>query len=362
MSMQTREERKVAIDLISKVNGYGSISSAQMNNIAGINLNLNGTPAPRNQDSHGITFFTRPDLNLSDENLAMSRMLSPLIGSKPDTMATAIKAMLDPRGNHQSGIFNNQQAFIPLLTNNLLSASGFPDLMVDTYTSKEGNYKESWSMVDGTAHIFNTYDISTSFRNIQGDPITLLLMVWTLYSSLVYEGVMVPYPDNVLENRIDYNTRIYRLVLDSDWRYVQKIASTGASFPVAAPTGAAFNYSDDAEYNTENDQISTSFRCMGFTYLDPIVVSEFNASVYLTNPTMTDSKRNSKGGLIKISSSVKYGPGGKYGYIGSTLLNMLSHKCYPRIEPNTYELEWWANSSDFVAAINELIRKGLLTI
>ena len=63
------------LDFISKMSGFGSFSRAQTDNIRGINANLNGASAPANMDSFGMTFFTRPDLNLSYNNIIRDRML-----------------------------------------------------------------------------------------------------------------------------------------------------------------------------------------------------------------------------------------------------------------------------------------------
>jgi hypothetical protein len=45
-------------------------------------------------------------------------------------------------------------------------------------------------------------------RNTRGDPIVYLFYVWAFYQSLVFQGLMVPYPDYIVHNRLDYNTRI----------------------------------------------------------------------------------------------------------------------------------------------------------
>ncbi|MBE0438201.1 MAG: hypothetical protein IBX57_00345 [Gammaproteobacteria bacterium] len=364
--------RKKDVDFASKLNGVGSLSSAQSDNLRGINLNLSGTPAPKNQDSYGYTFFTRPDLNMSYDNLAMNRMLTPLLTDDTKSMARALRCMLDPRGERQgqqsikSEIFNYRQAFLPVLTNNLINISGWPDIVADTYTSKEGVYKESYSMVDGTTHIFNTFDITANFRNIQGDPITLLFAVWVTYQSMVYDGTMVPYPDLILENEIDYNTRIYRLVMDETYKYVQKIAACGAAFPLAAPLGASFNYSNETNYNQDNDQISIPFRCMGVNYLDPILVKEFNQTVVNKFPSMSDKSNNRNHLMVQISDTESYGDDGnfsvnpKYGAIGRTLMNLLNYSLYPRINPDTMELEWWTTKSEYTMAINELKQKGII--
>lgn len=347
------------IDFISKLNGYGSLSRAQTDNLYGINNHKTGTPAPKNKDAHGYTFFTRPLLNLHDDNLAMSRFFTPLLTSDDKSMSRAIRAMLDPRAEREEGIksavFDWRQPFLPILSNNLISISGWPDITVDTYTSKEGHYKESFSMVDSTSEIFNTFDVTANFRNIQGDPITLLMAIWVKYSAMVYEGTMVPYPDMIIENEIDYMTRIYRLVMDETDTYVQKIAATGAAFPMASPLGASFNYNDEEEFNFENDQISIPFRCIGATYMDPILTKEFNEYVSMMNGSMKDGRRESM--MKKISPREYYAP---YGYIGKSLSKALSHRMYPRIEPTTMELEWWAYIFDYNNAITAMETSSLI--
>lgn len=355
--MNKEEQRKQDVDFVSRLNGYGSLSSAQTNNLRGVNTNLNGTPAPKNKDHFGITFFTRPDLNMSYDNLSADRMMAAILGEDMNSMARALRVLLDPRGervdDRTSNLVDTRQAFIPVLSNNLISMSGWPDMVVDTYTSKEGAYKEAYSMVDGTSHIFNTFDITANFQNIQGDPITLLFALWIRYASLVYDGTMSPYPDNLFENRIDYQTRIYRLVLNEDWTHVQKIAACGAAFPIVSPLGAAFNYSSESQYNDENDQLSISFRCIGANYLDPILIKEFNLTVVGGNRSMSDGKRSSA--MKKVSRiSHNYGNDETQGDLGSSLFNTLSHKLYPRVDPYTLELEWWAMNKDYDEAVQEL--------
>ncbi len=356
-----RGDAKLEVDFISKIGGYGGLTTAQTDNLRGINTHKTGTAAPKNKDAHGYTFFTRPDLNLTDENIAAVRMLSPLLSDDDSSMARALRCMLDPRSERygpapvKSAIFEQSQAFIPVLTNNLISMSGWPDIAVDTYTSKEGVYKESYSMVDGTSHLYNTFDITANFQNIQGDPITLLFTIWVVYSSMVYDGTMVPYPDLILNNEIDYMSRIYRLVMDETNTYVQKIAACGASFPMASPLGASFNYSAESEFNSDNDQISIPFRCIGVNYLDPILVKEFNLTVEGKNPEMSDGIRDF---MFKISARKEYPI---YGMIGSTLSKYLGHKLHPRIEPKTMELEWYASYDDYTNAINELLLKGIIS-
>lgn len=357
------------VDFISRINGFGSLTRPQTNNLRGINVNLNGVPAPANQDSYGLTFFTRPDLNMTYDNISVDRMLLSLTQDDPTSMAMAIRCMLDSRittGESSdrvvSDIFDDSQAFIPVLTNNLVSISGWPDIIADTYTSKEGVFKEAWSMVDGTTHIYNTYDLTANFRNIQGDPITLLMLAWVRYASLVYDGTLVPYASNVINNIIDYNTRIYRIVLNKENTYVQKIAACGAAFPSVVPIGASFNYSDDAVFNKDNDQISIRFNCIGANYMDPILIEEFNKTVGRANMVMSTEKNRGQY-MVRLHPGSTYSASGEVppntkekgelGDIGKLLINILTHKLYPRINPQTLAFEWWAYKDDYVKAIKD---------
>lgn len=324
-----KEEINTGIDLISRELGWGGRSTVVGENIYGINHRSTGNMVPNNLDGHGLTFFTRPCMNLSYDNIAANRVLTTLGVDAPLSYQRAIRCYLDPWGYYRTPsvgtpLVDPKQAFMPLLTNNLISINGWPDLSSETYTSNPDKMNGSFSFVDSVVKINGTYDLTANFKNIQGDPITLLFTSWLHYMSEVYIGNMFPYPNFVLENRIDYQTRIYRVILDPSKRFVQKIGATGASFPTSSPLGAAFNYSADQVMQQDNDQLSIRFRCMGAIYLDPILIDEFNATVCLFNEGMTDSKRE----LLYRKLTVDQ-------------LNSGNYLGYPRIAPQTYELEWW---------------------
>lgn len=329
------------IDRISRESGLGSLSRALTDTLYGINHRRVSNPVPINTDNHGLTFFTRPMLNLSYDNIAASRLLHPLLTDDQYTLARYVRATLDFQGQLEgvtTPLVDPKMAFIPLLTNSLISISGWPDMVVDTFTSQEGIYKEAYSQVDGVSRIFTTYDLTANFRNLAGDPITFLFMVWIHYASQVYEGRMMPRREMIVQNRIDYNTRIYRLVLDQTQTYVQKIAACGAAFPMATPLGGAFNYSSDEPFNHDNDQISVPFRCMGADYQDPVLVHEFNAVVAMFNKSMATVGQK----------------GNNYHKLTPAERNYFKNTGYPRINPETYELEWWVPGDVY----NELLNEG----
>lgn len=311
-----------SIDKTAKDSGFARPRSAITEIFHGIDHRDAGSSFQKNTDHQGLTLFTRPQLNLSYDNVLADRTLIPLLTSEPKSIYSAIRAMLDPRVGSASTLIDPHMAFMPILTNTLINISGFPDVTLDTYTSPEGLRKESYSMVDSLADINNTYDLTATFANVKGDPITKLFHYWTRYSSNVYTGKMVPYPEKIIENEVDYQTRIWRIILDSTKRFVKSIGCANVCFPLAAPLGAAMNYSRETPFISENDQISIPFRCMGAEYDDPILYAEFNATVAAFNTGMWDRASNYR----KLSKQEIIA----YNYEG-----------YPWINMDTLELEWW---------------------
>ena len=318
----------------------GRVNSIISDNFYGFNHRQQPGSMPINRDVHGLTFFTRPRLNFTTGNLRDNRLFAPLLRNSNQNQQRIIRCILDPELSKGTGgetintpLVDEHQAFIPFLTNSLISMSGWPDMDAPIFTSHEGVYKESFSLIDGIVRNYTTYDISANFRNTLGDPITAMFFYWLHYASSVYLGEMVPYPDSLLQNEIDYNTRIYRLVMDPARRYVQKIAATIA-FPRSNPMGAAFNFDAAHPLNQSNDQISINFQCMGAMYNDDILVYEFNRTQVMFNALMDDRHREST--LIKI-------PVDK-----TTFFN---YRGYPRINPADYELEWWVDKNYYQSVI-----------
>lgn len=328
---------KNALDDVFANTAVGTLSTSISDTFFGINHRQQPNSVPINRDYHGLTFFTRPRMNMTLENLRQFRPFAPLLTTQAASIPRAIRSMLDtdaPLANppHTSPLMDDLQAFIPILTNQLITISGFPDVVAPTFTSKPGVYKEAFSMVDGVTLNYETYDVTANFRNIAGDPITALFLTWVHYASLVFQGILVPYPDMILENEIDYQTRIYRLILDPSRRFVQKIAACGAAFPFTVPIGAAFNVDTDAPINRANDQISVTFRCTGAIYQDDILIDEFNRTVIGKNSNMGGSDTDRQNNLTKLQPAV---------------YNLFNHFGYPRINTTSYELEWWIPTDQY---------------
>lgn len=331
---------KQKLDDLSSGTGMGQISTAMYDTMFGINHRQTPNSVPINRDYYGLTFFTRPNLNMTTDNLRQVRQFYPLLTSEQNSMGRAIRALLDTDAEHNqydTPLIDSQQAFIPILSNQLESISGWPDVVVPFFTSKPGPYGEEVSLVDGVVQIFRSYDIRANFRNIQGDPITNLFLYWIWYQSMVFQGLVVPYMRYIVQNAMDYNTRIYRLVLDPSRTFVQKIAACGAAFPIDVPIGNAFNFDMDGPLNKANDKISITFHCNGAIYNDPILIKEFNQTVGGQNASMwgTDADRSQR-----------------YKKLTPIEAQLFNHRGYPWINPDTYELQWWVKLDEYNQLVN----------
>lgn len=319
-----------SIDDIFRSSSTGSTQFAVGNNFYGINHRQLAPAIASNRDHYGLTLFVRPQLNLSTNNIRNVRTLTPLLTKDPNAIQTIVRCLLDPRLQSGGALSSNcpfvdpRQAFIPILTNNLKSISGWPDIILPTTSSHPGAYQEEHSMVDGISINYGSFDLTAAYRNTRGDPIMMLFYTWVHYMAYVFEGLLIPYPDFIVENEIDYNTRIYRLVLDQTKTKVQKIAACGAAFPTSLPIGSFFDYSSDKPYNDNNSDINMTFKCNGALYQDDILVYEFNKTTAIFNPDMDDSTGRTSMTLVPVE-----------------LLKLFNNRGYPRINPDTYTLEWW---------------------
>lgn len=336
-----------SVDLVTRGNALGSLDDAYVDLMYGFNNGILGNPVPYNTENQGLTFFTRPRLNLTYDNLASVREMMPLAVEDPTTIQAAIRGYLDPAQEYQrtflgsnSALMDQECAFIPMLSNLLISLNGWPDMSVGTFTSKQGIYHETWSMVDDfPSSFYSDFELTANFRNVRGDPITQLLFHWVLYQSHVYTGRMMPYPDSVINNEIDYVTRIYRITLDETKRYVQKIGACGYAFPLAAPIGASMDFSNDTPMNMNTaQQLSTSFKCSGFMWNDPLLIYMFNRTVGTFNRHMRSHELASSSSLM-----VELTPAER---------DIVRGRAYPRIDPRTFEMKWYAYRSDFDAIIS----------
>lgn len=317
----------------------GSIEKALSNNLFGINHEQTKGVIQENRDTYGFTFFTRPQLNLSSPNLRNIRPLYNFLTNNEFTIQRYVRNSLDPRlarpggpdkDSIKSPLVDEANGFISMLTNTIKNVSGWPDIVAPSFTSASGVKKEQWSIMDGSIEVYESFDLDCSFRNIKNEPTIMMFQTWLYYMAKVFEGMMSPYIDMISNNEIDYNTRIYRLVLDESKRFVTKIAATGASFPVNVPIGKFFDYTDENKYNMQTKDINIRFKCLGASYNDPILVKEFNEVSAIFNSDVRNLLNGDKHNLEEIPHD---------------LLKYMNNRGYPIIDPITYELKWYLSKT-----------------
>ena len=314
---------------------------------------------------NGYTFFVRPQLNMRSMNLRRDRRFYPLL-VKPSSMNIEkyIRVMLDPRLPYEiklpgkyttpdgkgydydivdTPMVDKFNPFIPILSNSLKSISGFPDESVNVWQSSSGMKKEQVMMVDGTFEMYGGYDISCTFRNFIGDVTLKLIQYWVRYMSLVYEGVFSPYMDFMIENELDYCTRIYRLTTDRTGRFLNHISATGASIPKSVSISKVFDISgNEHAKNDSNKEISVSFSSVGFMSNDDILIKEFNETIAIFNPEfgkyLVSGDKDSL--LVEVPSEFS---------------NEMNYKAYPYIDDKNYTIKWLMFKEDLV----ELIKKKM---
>ena len=339
---------------VSRTQPIGSIERAIGNNLYGINHRRVKGVLPQNKDEQGYLFFTRPQLNLTNENVRNYRKMIPLLNTNADSVHRYVRCLLDPRlhyNNITTPHLDHDMVFMPILTNTLKNNSGWPDVVNTSFISRSGIRREQFAMVDGHVDILESFDLDCTFSNVRDEPTTLIMDTWLHYMSAVFEGRLNPYMDFITENEIDYNTRIYRLILTENKKYVKKIACTGAAYPLNLPTGRFFDYSEERPYTDQTKDISIRFKCLGAIYNDDIIVKWFNEAVGIFNSEMRTLNEScndklKRGAIFDRDDPNKGLATGSLEKIPDRLLLLLNFRGYPRINPITMELEWWASKKD----------------
>lgn len=319
---------------------FGSRKEAMSLELRGFRMQAGEANTPAQLERQGYVFFTRPHLNLSLRNCLRTRHMYQLLAGEGSIQAY-IRNILDPGLYYsaerlQSPLVDHENIFIPLLTNSIKTLSGWPDYVLDTYTSQEGQAKEVHSMVDSKMDYLREFDLDATFHNMAEEPVNRLFYIWERYQAMVFEGTLNPYPIFIANDVIDYNTRIYRIVTDKTDRYVSKIAATGASFPISLPTGEFANYNSSEVFTSRKD-ITIRFKCNGALYYDDILKKEFNTAVMAFNPGIREAAR--AGNIGSIESN----------YLDISRLDrrtVFKGFTYPYIDLETDRLMWLVDRSN----------------
>jgi hypothetical protein len=238
-------------------------------------------------ESHGLTFITRPKLNLTTSSIRQDRILSLLDTLNPETLAFAIRASLDSKllfnykiSSHTSQFFNAINPFIPIFTNRLVSLNGWPDPTIDIETSEGGFFSESITYPKGHDQLTRNYDLTATFSDIQGSVVMMLFLIWTRYIALVTRGVVTAHTEDIDDRRMGFTSSIYRFVMDPSNRYITKWAKATGCFPRSVPLGAYFNYDANSSNVDTAMNLAVPMTVAGkVEYMDPIIFREFNMLV-----------------------------------------------------------------------------------
>jgi hypothetical protein len=330
-------------DYLARSN-IGDIGRAISNNIYGINHRQTPLPIPSNRTHSGFVFVTRPQLNLSDDNLKNIRELTGYLNTKPDSYERAIRCLLDPKlmkgaNGLECPLIDNEMAFLPFITNTFKSDSGYPDRRMDTYSTKEGNYRESHTMPDGIVRIYSTYDLDITLQNNHGNFPIKFFDLWLLYMEMIRTGKMVGYPGYIVKNLMEYTCRVYRFTLDRSKRYVEMSYCSGWSFPVNNPIGGLLTKSSDKALNEENTDVTFQFKSTGAIYNDPITTYNFNKTVGIFKRAMRDDMRDTY--MMKIPYNA---------------LELFNNRGYPYIDPETHELAWYIDKNYYAERLNSMAK------
>lgn len=313
---------------IYRSNGFSRFAAALTSSLYGLDISGSNTPAPQTIEQYGLVFFTRPMINLSYDNITAERSFSPMLTHDRMSVAAFVQATLDPLGNHSCPLVDPYNAFIPLLSNTLQSLSGWQDPILDTFVSSPGLMRQQYSLGDSPVKVHGVYPLSATFRNVRGNALGYLFHVWTYYISLSYYGVCDPYTSFMRNNITDYQTRIYKLVLDPTRTYVEEIVSCYAAFPLVNPVGIRGNMNTGEILNRDVDVMSQTFQAQGATYYDPVSIYEFNVAATALNKRMRDP-------LLKANGMRRLWP---------SEYKVFSYRAYPFIDPETAMLQWWVTN------------------
>lgn len=344
----------------------GSVDKGIMQAMLGVNVNQSMSYIPLTKNRIGYVFFTRPILNLQESNIAHDRLFYDMLGGDAYSMSRQVRCLLDPRLQYgivlssdksvdamllrklaydpnpiEAMFVDKHSPFINVLSNACINVSGFPDMSTDMHVSKPFLYRNSYIQYDGMSSSLEPITISCTFRNIANNLILMLMRIWQIYGSKVFEDKIMPYIDAIGDNWIDSNTRIWRIVTDESNRKITGIAATLPALPETAPQGAFFDYNKEFPFNDQVNELTFNFRCSGIECFDPILMWEFNETTYGFNQDLLPDVREQH--YVKVD--------------GDTA-SLVSGYAYPLINLDNSELEWWVRIEVFEYIINKVREDG----
>lgn len=270
--------------------------------------------APLNTLNYGYTFITRPRLNLTGANLRQHPVLNSLYTEDHTSVAFMIRALLDTVlstgfpiyvGKYsnsawasynevnrfytqakKSGLVDVNNPFFCPLMNGLKGISGFPDLNIVDETTEGDFHSGDFSFVKGSDLMKRSVELSLEFKDVQGSVILACFYYWCLIMALQAKGVVMMYPDDIYEQRLNYTVSIYRFVTDTSRRNILWWAKATGCFPKSVPLGAIFNINQGEVTLSSAMNFSIPFMANNIQVNHPGILLDFNRLVERYQPNI----------------------------------------------------------------------------
>ena len=351
MRADTKEQfadGQAIIDNLMKIKTGAGISTAMTDIFTGANITGTVPAIKPNTNNHGYVFMTRPDLNLSPDNCRLNRNLMQLASANENSMLRAIAMMLSPQLANRfrgikSNLVDNRYPFLSISDNLVRSLTGWPSAQLGISTTPAGVNKGEHIQADSPAYYNGQFSLSLSTYDIVSSPVKRLYHYWTTYIGALLDNAygLAPWPEYWFNGRLDYTTRVYRLIMDESRTYVEEIAATNYAIPQVPDLGPHFNFDAEQPRPFVGGTLNVELACSGAIYFDELLVLQFNRTVELFNPAMRDhtaDKRDKK--PVRSIYMVK---------VEKRYHGVFSGKAFPRIDPQTKELEWYVSKETWKA-------------
>lgn len=213
-----------------------------------------------------MVFFTRPDLNLVDDNMKLHEQ-----ANNDGRMYHIYKSNPKIITSLTSG-FSKLHYFNPLLSN-FADSLEVMDESVDTLETGEtfSGYKILYSKHNIKSITAGT--MSIKFRDIYNLAITKQMQVMIDYQSKVYKGLMLPKTQYIYDKVIDYAFNVYYFLLDRDMETIRFWTVYYGVFPINVPKSPL---SYDRGSSVSLPELSVSFAYYHREDLNPLALTEFN--------------------------------------------------------------------------------------
>ena len=295
-NLEKRQEIFNAAQLAGTSPGF---TSPLMNSLRGLRI-LGKGPAmmPMADNTIGLSLVTRPQLNLTDDNISRSEKLVSLYGAGQYSIAAYIRGMLDERWAAANNplFLNNKIPFITCLTEYLKTSTGFGDLQIRIDTSEPGIRDQVYQRVSSKLEENGSFTIQQSYYNPKPSVIQGLFQIWEDYISEVVSGdrQVGPRDEYLMGNRIDYDCRIYHLIMNKDSEFLEHIFATVQSIPVTYPAGsiATIDNSGTNLRGEGQDDFTVQFSSVGQRQDEWGLIQAFNEHSFLYNPRIRPDTRN----------------------------------------------------------------------